>query len=99
MVQSLNQRVTDTAVGSICTSIDTYKSELRAWNRFCQMLQVAPIPADEDTVMKFMTVVRSAKSAKKYLAAIRWAYDFVTWIYLIGIRGLCGSFYGDCILR
>ena len=53
-----------------------YASELKCFRSFCDTFGVAPLPASEGTVKRFVAIFRDPSSAEKYLTAIRWAHDF-----------------------
>ena len=64
-------------MGTIQASMSTYLSEIRCYRRFCEMMGVVAIPADEITMKRFVTIFRCPDSAAKYVTAIRWAHVFL----------------------
>lgn len=73
----LDRRAEELAMGTIKSSLGTYLSEIPCFRRFCEMLGVVAIPAEESTVKRFVTIFRCPESAAKYVIAIRWAHTFV----------------------
>ena len=73
----MDRRSESLALGTIKKSIRTYASELRTYKKFCDVMSAQPIPAEEATIKRFVSIFRCPESAHKYVSAIRWAHHFM----------------------